>query len=291
MALRVPLNMSYCIIDKFYYNWTQMIKLKKWIVLAIVLVVFYYLFIENIWVTLSIIASLFVAFKLYKVYARNKLRKISSSKALFRESELGLFIALVAKVAKADGRVQELEAQLIGIMFDDISGIFPDKEKTRIILKEIFNEEKERDDDTKEIAQSLNKLLGRSKLKRKQFVGFLIQLAFVDNGISSDEDKVLREIVNELSLTADEYAVMVSKFENMMKNKQQEMTLEEAYKILGVNESDDESHIKKTYRNLVRQYHPDIIKSQDKDDSYMEEATAKTQEINQAYGIIKEMKK
>ena len=56
-------------------------------------------------------------------------------------------------------------------------------------------------------------------------------------------------------------------------------------------QSDDEAHIKKTYRNLVRQYHPDIIKSQDKDDSYMEEATAKMQEINQAYDIIKKINK
>ncbi|WP_372999818.1 TerB family tellurite resistance protein [Sulfurimonas sp.] len=268
-----------------------MIKLKKWIYLAIVLLLFYYIFIVNIWVTLWIVASLYVAFKLYKVYAKSKLRKISSSKELFRESELGLFIALVAKVAKADGRVQELEAQLIGIMFDDISAIFEDKDKTRAILKEIFNEEKERDDDTKVIAQSLNILLGRSRLKRKQFIEFLIQLAFVDNGISSDEDRVLREIVSELNVTPSEYDAMVSKFENMLKNKHQSMNLEEACKILGVNEGDDMSLVKKTYRKLVRQYHPDIIKSQDNDEAYIEEATAKTQEINQAYEIFKEIKK
>ncbi|MDQ7046230.1 MAG: DnaJ domain-containing protein [Sulfurovum sp.] len=268
-----------------------MIKLKKWIVLAVVLVLFYYIFIANIWVTLSILAVLYVAFKLLKVYARSKLIQTSSSKALFRVSELGLFIALVAKVAKADGRVQELEAQLIGIMFDDISGIFPNKEKTRIILKEIFNEEKEKEGDSKEIAQALNKVLGRSRLKPKQYVGFLIQLAFVDNGIGADEDKVLREIVNELNITLDEYAAIVSKFENMAPNNQESMTLQDAYIILGVNENDDANHIKKTYSNLVRKYHPDIIKSQDKDDSYMEEATAKMQEINQAYGIIKKLKR
>jgi len=268
-----------------------MIKFKKLIYLAIILVIFYYIFIKNIVLTLSIIFFLYVAFKLYKVYVKSKLRKISSSKELFRESELGLFIALVAKVAKADGRVQELEAQLIGMMFDDISVIFPDKDKTRAILKAIFNEEKEKEGDTKAIAQSLNTLLGRSRLKRKQFVEFLIQLAFVDNGISADEDKVLREIIFELHISIDEYMSMLNKFENMMKNKQQTMTLEEAYKILGINKTDDMTSIKKTYRKLVRQYHPDIIKSQDKDESYMEEATAKTQEINQAYEIIKEAKK
>lgn len=268
-----------------------MMKLKKWIVLAVVLVLFYYIFIVNILVTLSIIATLYIVFKIYKMYARNRLKKISSSKELFRVSELGLFIALVAKVAKADGRVQELEAQLIGMMFDDISGVFPEKEKTRIILKDIFNEEKEKDGDTKEIAKSLNLLLGRSKLKRRQFVEFLIQLAFVDNGITSDEDKVLREIVTELKITSNEYMAMLSKFENMKKNKLQSMSLTQAYKVLGVNENDDISIVKKTYRKLVRQYHPDIIKSQDKDEAYIEESTAKTQEINQAYEIIKEAKK
>ncbi|MEA3369756.1 MAG: DnaJ domain-containing protein [Campylobacterota bacterium] len=267
-------------------------KLKKWVFIALLLVLFYYIFIKNILVTLSIIAALYVAFRLYKVYAKNKLGKIAGSKELFRKSELGLFIALVAKVAKADGRVDELEAQLISIMFDDISKIFPEPAKARTILKEIFNEEKERSDDTKEIAQSLNALLGRSRLKRKQFIDFLIQLALVGgSGMGSDEDKVLREIVSELGISEDEYSSMVNKFESMLKNKQQTMSLDAAYKVLGVNASDDMNTIKKTYRKLVRQYHPDIIKSQDKDESYIEEATAKTQEINQAYEIIKEAKK
>lgn len=268
-----------------------MMKLKKWIYLAIFLLIFYYVFIENIVVTLSVIASLFVAFRIYKFYAKRKLNKLSGSKELFKQSELGLFIALVAKVAKADGRVQELEAQLIGMMFDDISKVFDEKEKTRTIMKEIFNEEKQKDDDTKEIAQALNKLLGRGMHKRKQFVGFLIQLAFVDNGISAEEEKVLREIVQELNISSNEYENIVNNFKNKMKNKQQTMSPSEAYKILGVNESDDMNTIKKAYRKLVREYHPDIISSQDKDETYIEEATAKTQEINQAYQVIKEIKK
>ena len=268
-----------------------MIKFKKWIVLGVTLVLLYYIFIVNIFVTLSVIASLFIALKLYKVYAIKKLNKLSGSKALFRESSLGHFIALVAKVAKSDGRVSELEAQLIGMMFDDISKIFIEKEKTRSILKEIFNEEKERVDDTKEVAQSLNKLLGRSLLKRRQFVEFLIQLAFVDDGLSADEDKVLRIIVAELNIAASEYEAILRKFENMTKNQPQSMSLEEACKMLGVHPNDDFNSIKKTYRNLVREYHPDIMIAQEKDAAYIEEATAKMQEINQAYQIIKEAKK
>ena len=69
------------------------------------------------------------------------------------------------------------------------------------------------------------------------------------------------------------------------------MSPKQAYEILGLKESDDMTTVKKTYRKLIRQYHPDIISSQDKGESYMEEATAKTQEINQAYQIIKDEKK
>ncbi len=267
-----------------------MIKFKKWIVLAVTLVLFYYIFIVNIFLTLSVIVVLYVAFRVYKIYARHKLNKLSGSKSLFRASELGHFIALVAKVAKADGRVSELEAQLISMMFDDISKVFNEKEKTRSILKEIFNEEKQKDD-TKEVAQSLNILIGRSLLKRKQFIEFLIQLAFVDNGLSVDEDKILREIVSALNIAPSDYEAMLHKFENVRKSQPQSMSLDEACNILGVNKSDDFNTIKKAYRNLVREYHPDILKSQEKDATYIEESTAKMQEINQAYQIIKEAKK
>ncbi len=266
-------------------------RLKKWIYFAIALVVLYYVFVENILITLSVIALGYAGLRVYGMYARHKLIKTASSKETFSTSELGLFIALVAKVAKADGRVDELEAQLIGMMFDDISRIFPDKEKTRDILKEIFNEAKERSDDTKEIAQTLNGVLGYSQFKRKQYIEFLIQLAFVDNGISSDEDKVLRIIIEALNITSVEYDAMVSRFESMMQNGQQTMSTEEAYAVLGVNSEDDMNSIKKVYRKQVRKYHPDLIESQDKDAAYIEESTAKMQELNQAYDIIKEAKR
>jgi DnaJ like chaperone protein len=77
----------------------------------------------------------------------------------------------------------------------------------------------------------------------------------------------------------------------MMQNITPKANIEDAYKLLGVSKNDDMSVIKKAYRKLVRQYHPDIIKSQGKDEAYMQEATEKTQEINQAYEMIKEARK
>ena len=77
----------------------------------------------------------------------------------------------------------------------------------------------------------------------------------------------------------------------MIHNIRPKANVSDAYKLLGVNESDDMDVVKKAYRKLIREYHPDIIKSQGKDDAYMQEATAKTQEINQAYEMIKAHRK
>ena len=76
----------------------------------------------------------------------------------------------------------------------------------------------------------------------------------------------------------------------MIKNAQPQATIEDAYRTLGVHPSDSLETIKKAYRKLVREYHPDIIKAQGKDENYLKEATAKTQEINSAYEMIKKAK-
>ena len=122
-------------------------------------------------------------------------------------------------------------------------------------------------------------------------MGFLIQLAFIDGEVSKSEEEILGTIAEAMEFDPNAYHAIFDKFEKMMQNIQPKANINDAYKLLGVSESDDMSVIKKAYRKLVRQYHPDIIKSQGKDEAYMQKATAKTQEINQAYEMIKDARK
>jgi DnaJ like chaperone protein len=246
------------------------------IVLAILAAVFYYIF---------------KSYSRYTDYSKEAFKNFSVSKEALQRSELGLFVALVAKVAKADGRVDALEAQLIGIMFDDISNVFPEPHKTKEILKEIFSEEKEISHNTEQIAHMLGNTIKRNKAKTQQFMGFLIQLSFVDGEVSKSEEVILQKIAEALEFDPNVYHAIFEQFEKVMQNIQPKANINDAYKLLGVNAEDDMDTIKKAYRKLIREYHPDIIKSQGKDEAYMQEATAKTQEINQAYEMIKEAKK
>ncbi len=240
-------------------------------------------------------AVLYYIFKSYSSYtteySKESFKNMTITKKSLAQSELGLFVALVAKVAKADGKVDALEAQLIGIMFDDISAVFPEPEKTKSILKEIFAQEKDNFNNLESLAQTLGQMTRRDKAKQQQFMGFFIQLAFIDGDVSENEDEVLQTIAQAFEFDPDAYHAIFDQFEKIMQNITPKANINDAYKLLGVNESDDMSVIKKAYRKLVRLYHPDIIKSQGKDEAYMKEATAKTQEINQAYEMIKDAKK
>lgn len=233
---------------------------------------------------------IFKSYSNYTAYSKEAFKNFSISKESIKNSELGLFVALVAKVAKADGRVDALEAQLVGIMFDDISAIFPEPHKTKDILKEIFNEEKDRSDNTQELAHTLAASIKRDHAKQHQFMGFLIQLAFVDGEVSKSEEAVLSIIAEALEFDPNLYHSIFDRFEQMMQEIKPKSNIADAYRVLGVNESDDMESIKKAYRKLIKEYHPDIIKSQGKDEAYMQEATAKTQEINQAYEMIKKQR-
>jgi len=59
------------------------------------------------------------------------------------------------------------------------------------------------------------------------------------------------------------------------------------YKILGCNPSDSDDIIKKNYRILVRKFHPDFVQGKELDDEFIDFATKKIQEINNAYETIK----
>ncbi len=239
----------------------------------------------------AIFYYIFKSYGKYTAYSKESFKNFSVSKEAIQKSDLGLFVALVAKVAKADGKVDALEAQLIGIMLDDISAVFPEPDKTKAILKQIFDEEKDRADNIEEISHTLGRAIRRDTAKQHQFMGFLIQLAFIDGEVSQSEDEVLQTIAQGFEFNLEVYYVIFDQFEKIMQNVHPKANIADAYKLLGVNESDDMSVIKKAYRKLVRQYHPDIIKSQGKDEAYMQEATQKTQEINQAYEMIKKAKK
>ena len=61
------------------------------------------------------------------------------------------------------------------------------------------------------------------------------------------------------------------------------MEYKDYYKTLGVEKTADDAAVKKAYRKLVRQYHPDVSKEKNAD--------SMTKELNEAYGVLGDAEK
>lgn len=216
----------------------------------------------------------------------NKKQKLRGS---LEDHEAGLLVALMAKVAKADGKVCELEAQLLSLTFTDISKAFEESEVIREELKAIYKKELQSFENTIIISQKYLKLTSRDYRKRLSVMEYLLNLAFIDGDFSKTELMICEDIANTLEIKQGDFKGLISKFEQFyaQRKAQDGMNLEKAYKVLGLEKDVEFSVVKKEYRKLVRQNHPDILMGQGKEQSIIDAATKKLQEINEAYELIK----
>ncbi|WP_041963327.1 DnaJ domain-containing protein [Sulfurospirillum cavolei] len=209
-----------------------------------------------------------------------------------REHEAGLLVALMAKVAKADGRVSELEAELLGLTFSDIARVFEESERVREELKAIYQTEMQTFDNTLVISKKYLKLTQNDYAKRLKVMEYLLNLAFIDGEFSQTERMINEDISDALEIRRADFERMIEQFKTFYTHKaeQKRYGIQNAYDVLGVSPQDDMESIKKKYRALVKEYHPDILMGQGKDQSMIDAATAKLQEINEAYETIKKEK-
>lgn len=209
-----------------------------------------------------------------------------------REHEGGLLVSLMAKVAKADGQVCELEAEILKHTFTDISSHFENSEFVRDELKRIYSEEKESFDNTIELAQKYLKLTKWDYKKRLKVMEYLLNLAFIDGDFSDTEFMITEDISNTLQIKRADFENMINKFKSFYANQKQTkaLSIDKAYETLGVSKEADMGEVKKAYRKLVKQHHPDIVAGQGASQSIIDEATTKLQEINEAYELIKKDK-
>jgi len=221
-------------------------------------------------------------------YSKSQFSGFKLTKENLAYSELGLFVALSAKVAKADGRVDELEAELVSNMFNDISLLFPNHEATKKMLKEIFDEEKNAPHNLDPVAQALYKALENDPHKRQKMMEFLVNLTYIDGTLSHAEEEMLRLISKHLHFGEADLASMLERFGSYHRHSVKESSIDQAYALLNLSVQASNDEVKKAYRALVREYHPDIIKSQGASDEYLKEGTEKVQEINAAYEMIKQ---
>lgn len=133
---------------------------------------------------------------------------------------------------------------------------------------------------------------------RQMFVEILLDGASADGGISSAEQAVLARVCQALHIPAELLMAMLNARRmgggyrhtggRQHNTGRRQLSIDQAYASLGIAGNVPDAEVKKAYRRLVKQYHPDKLVSQNLPEEMMEKAKSRLREINGAYDQIKQ---
>jgi DnaJ like chaperone protein len=92
---------------------------------------------------------------------------------------------------------------------------------------------------------------------------------------------MIRSIARELGLNERDYQEAKAMF-------QPKASLDDAYTVLGLTPAAGEAEIKKAYRRMAKEYHPDVVASKGMGEDFQQFAAQKMRAVNGAYDQIKE---
>ena len=207
--------------------------------------------------------------------------------------EAKFLVSLLAKVAKSDGRVSELEARLITQVLDDLSQKVSGVSGVREYLKEVYNSQKENVDNAYETARNYKRAFNLNYDTCVARLTFFLNLAYIDGEFNKSEQDVIRNIAYGFGIDKETLDEIIFKFDSFYGSRfgaeRDEASQEnDAFEVLGLSKNASLDEIKARYKELVRQYHPDILMGRGESKEVIERSTKKLQEINEAYGRLKE---
>lgn len=191
--------------------------------------------------------------------------------------------SVMGHVAKADGHVSTHEIDNAKNIMAQMQ-LSPGQKKAAI---KFFDQGKDDDFPLKEILRQFKKECHGRRNLIQMFVEIQIATALADGKIDPNEKRVLYTIGEILGFARSQIDHLFNIANGTAASNNDNLTLTQAYKILGIQKSSSEAEIKKAYRRLMSQHHPDKLVSKGLPDEMIELATEKTQEIRKAYDLVK----
>jgi DnaJ like chaperone protein len=196
--------------------------------------------------------------------------------------------AVMGHVAKASGQVTQTDIKIATLLMDQmkLSG------QARQDAQQAFKTGRDADFDLQQTLADFRKLtFGRPELVQ-MFIEIQIQTALSDGEIESKELAVLRTIAKALGLSNQDLDALLQRWQaefhhHSSNSGNQKMGMEDAYSLLGLTQGASSQEIKKAYRKLMNEHHPDKLVAKGLPEEMMALAKAKTQDIQLAYERIK----
>ena len=200
------------------------------------------------------------------------------------------------------GRVNELHIKAASALMDEMQLHGEQRQEAQ----NAFRAGKSSDFSIKDSVTEFKEIFARRYDLLQLFLEIQIQMAFSDGHLAQEERKLLKQVSDYLGITNRHFEFILKRYQaefNYRKQRYQQdqtfsgdsegnvknntMSKPHALAILGLNHAATDKEIKRAYRKLMSQHHPDKLVSQGLPKHLMEVAKRKSQDIQSAYEVLK----
>jgi DnaJ like chaperone protein len=198
---------------------------------------------------------------------------------------------LMGYIAKCDGQVSEHEIGHTEALFRQL-GL---DEAQRLKAITCFKEGADRNFSPEDTLQDFLRGTGGHRVLTRTLLMFLIALALADGHLHEAEREALQRIGGLLGFAhdaVDELLRMATAQDHFQQRDSagtdsSAPSLEDAYAALGVSADAPDPEVKRAYRRLMSQNHPDKLSARGVPEEMLRLATEKSQEIQAAYEMVR----
>ncbi len=198
--------------------------------------------------------------------------------------------SVMGHIAKADGRVSEDEIDMARAVMRQME---LDDAMRRTAI-DLFTQGKSAEFQLDAVLEQFRRECHRRRTLIRLFIEIQLQAAYADGRLDPVEDRLLRHICRKLHFPQSEY----ERLEEMIRAEihqggagrataREGPKLPDAYALLNVDPGASDQEVKRAYRRLLSQHHPDKLVAKGLPEEMMKVAAQKTHEIRQAYERIK----
>ena len=197
-----------------------------------------------------------------------------------------VFVSM-GKLAKADGHVSQQEIDHVEAFMQKL-GMTTEHRQQAIVL---FRQGADPAFDIAPAYQRFMSVCGHTKHLKQVLLVYLIVMALADGHFHPAEEALLADIASRLGYDRAAFRQLLDMVLNQSHfsggQTVSASALDDAYKALGVTRDSTDAEIKRAYRKLMSQYHPDKLIGQGLPEDMIAMATEQAKEIQLAHDLIK----